>query len=149
MRLLCPWNFPGKNSGLGCHFLFQGIFQGPGIETASLAGGFKSEIRESTPYSNLCKGVNFELTVDGQVIVIMVKNLIERDISGGRMCGGTQVMRAPLPPPPSLCDPYHHCLIIPAVNGPPRDTHTALGAFLGYLQYPQWLFMERLIILIL
>ena len=25
-RLLCPWNFPGKNTGLGCHFLPQGIF---------------------------------------------------------------------------------------------------------------------------
>ena len=25
-RLLCPWNFPGMNTGLGCHFLFQGIF---------------------------------------------------------------------------------------------------------------------------
>ena len=25
-RLLCPWNGPGKNTGVGCHFLFQGIF---------------------------------------------------------------------------------------------------------------------------
>ena len=25
-RLLCPWNFPGKNTGVGCHFLLQGIF---------------------------------------------------------------------------------------------------------------------------
>ena len=25
-RLLCPWNFPGKNTGVGCHSLFQGIF---------------------------------------------------------------------------------------------------------------------------
>ena len=23
-RLLCPWSFPGKNTGVGCHFLFQG-----------------------------------------------------------------------------------------------------------------------------
>ena len=27
-RLLCPWNFPGKNTGLGCHFL--GIAKIPG-----------------------------------------------------------------------------------------------------------------------
>ena len=26
-RLLCPWNSPGKDPGVGCHFLFQGIFQ--------------------------------------------------------------------------------------------------------------------------
>ena len=25
-RLLCPWDFPGKNTGVGCHFLHQGIF---------------------------------------------------------------------------------------------------------------------------
>ena len=25
-RLLCPWGSPGKNTGLGCHALLQGIF---------------------------------------------------------------------------------------------------------------------------
>ena len=25
-RLLCPWNSPGKNNGVGCHSLLQGIF---------------------------------------------------------------------------------------------------------------------------
>ena len=25
-RLFCPWNFPGKNTGVGCPFLLQGIF---------------------------------------------------------------------------------------------------------------------------
>ena len=25
-RLLCPWDFLGKGSGVGCHFLLQGIF---------------------------------------------------------------------------------------------------------------------------
>ena len=25
-RLLCPWGFPGKNAGAGCHALLQGIF---------------------------------------------------------------------------------------------------------------------------
>ena len=25
-RLLCPWDFPGKKTGVGCHFLLQGIF---------------------------------------------------------------------------------------------------------------------------
>ena len=26
MRLFCPWNFPGKNTRIGFHFLLQGIF---------------------------------------------------------------------------------------------------------------------------
>ena len=25
-RPICPWDFPGKNTGVGCHFLLQGIF---------------------------------------------------------------------------------------------------------------------------
>ena len=25
-RLLCPWDFPGKNTGVGCHFLLQHNF---------------------------------------------------------------------------------------------------------------------------
>ena len=25
-RLFCPWNSPGKHTGVGCHFLLQGIF---------------------------------------------------------------------------------------------------------------------------
>ena len=29
-RLLCPWNFPGNNPGVGCHFLLQGIFLSQG-----------------------------------------------------------------------------------------------------------------------
>ena len=28
-RLLCPWDFPGKNPGVACHFLPQGIFPIP------------------------------------------------------------------------------------------------------------------------
>ena len=25
-RLLCPWDFPSRNTGVGCHFLLHGIF---------------------------------------------------------------------------------------------------------------------------
>ena len=35
VRLLCPWNSPGKNTGVGSHSLLQGIFptqrQNPGL----------------------------------------------------------------------------------------------------------------------
>ena len=30
IRPLCPWDSPGKNTGAGCHFLLQGIFQTQG-----------------------------------------------------------------------------------------------------------------------
>ena len=29
-RILCPWNFPSKNTGVGCHFLLQGSFHTQG-----------------------------------------------------------------------------------------------------------------------
>ena len=35
-RLLCPWNFPGKNTGVGCHFLLQGIFPTQGLNPGLL-----------------------------------------------------------------------------------------------------------------
>ena len=35
-RLLCPWDSPGKNTGVGCHFQLQRIFPTQGFEPASL-----------------------------------------------------------------------------------------------------------------
>ena len=45
IRILCPWNFPGKNTGGSCHFLLQGIFLTQGLNPCllkphALAGGF-------------------------------------------------------------------------------------------------------------
>ena len=30
-RLPCPWDFPGKNTAVGCHVLLQGIFPTQGL----------------------------------------------------------------------------------------------------------------------
>ena len=30
-RLLCPWDFSGRNTRVGCHFLLQGIFLTQGL----------------------------------------------------------------------------------------------------------------------
>ena len=34
--LLCPWNPPGKNAGVNCHFLLQGIFPTQGLDSGLL-----------------------------------------------------------------------------------------------------------------
>ena len=44
-QALCPWNFPGKNTGVGCHALLQGIFPTQGMNlclflSPALAVGF-------------------------------------------------------------------------------------------------------------
>ena len=31
-RFLCPWDSPGKNTGVGCHALLQGIFLTQGLK---------------------------------------------------------------------------------------------------------------------
>ena len=36
-RLLCPWDSPVRNTGVGCHALLQWIFLKPGIEPGSPA----------------------------------------------------------------------------------------------------------------
>ena len=35
-RLLCPWDFLGKNTGVGSHFLLQGIFLTQGSNPSPL-----------------------------------------------------------------------------------------------------------------
>ena len=35
-RLLCPWNFLGKNTGVGCRFLLWGIFPTQGLNSRLL-----------------------------------------------------------------------------------------------------------------
>ena len=35
-RLLCPWDSPGKNTGVGCHALLQGIFLTQGLNLCLL-----------------------------------------------------------------------------------------------------------------
>ena len=39
-RLLCPWNFPGKNTGVGYHLLLQGTYAGIKPVSLALAGKF-------------------------------------------------------------------------------------------------------------
>ena len=35
-RLLSPWNFSGMSTGVGCHFLLQGIFLTQGLNPGLL-----------------------------------------------------------------------------------------------------------------
>ena len=35
-RFLCPWTFPGRNIGMGCHSLLQGIFSTQGLNPGLL-----------------------------------------------------------------------------------------------------------------
>ena len=50
-RLLCPWNFPGKNTGVSCHVLLQRIFptQGWNLHLLSLLNWQVSSLALAPP----------------------------------------------------------------------------------------------------
>ena len=54
--LLCPWDSPGKNTGVGCHFLLQGIFLMLGSDPVSPAPQ-----ADSLPLSHLGSLTEFQL----------------------------------------------------------------------------------------
>ena len=55
-RLLCPWDSPGKSTGVGCHFLLQGIFQTRGWTWVSLiTGEFFTAEPPGEPVLYVCK----------------------------------------------------------------------------------------------
>ena len=50
-RLLCPWDSPGKNTGVGCNALLQGIVPSQGLNPGllhALAGVFFTTSTTST-----------------------------------------------------------------------------------------------------
>ena len=51
-RLLCPWHFPDKNTGVGCHFLLQGSAQ-PRDRTRISSVSFPALAGEFFAYINL------------------------------------------------------------------------------------------------
>ena len=57
-RLLCPWDFPGKNAGVCCHFLLQGIFLTQG----------------SNPGLLRCRQILYQLNYKGSDYTVEVTN---------------------------------------------------------------------------
>ena len=60
-RLLCPWDFPGKSTGVGCHFLLQNIslspFLGWGGGGKNTGVGCHSLLQEIFPTQGLNPGL--------------------------------------------------------------------------------------------
>ena len=58
-RLLCPWNLPGMNTGVGCQYcLLQENLPDPGVKPESLvspalAGGFFTTVTWEAPWSRV------------------------------------------------------------------------------------------------
>ena len=70
-RLLCPWESPGKNAGVSCHFLPQGVLSkgstrrgGPGQQGRVLITGW-------------CRKLNKELSLH----LLVIAGLLSRAVS--------------------------------------------------------------------
>ena len=63
-RLLCQWDSPGKNTGVGCHFILPGDFLNPGIEPRSPAlqvDSLPTELQGKLSISTLLLIISFVL----------------------------------------------------------------------------------------
>ena len=67
-RLLCPWDPPGKNTGVGCHFLLQGIFLEQGLNTEPHISCIGRQIlyHQGSPYFTLTTHLIFTTTPHGR-----------------------------------------------------------------------------------
>ena len=106
--VLCPCDFPGKNTGVGFHFLLQGTF--PGIEPASpVLGGkfFTTELRgKPLPFIN-CSDKNYwELLVKreawtnrenqrGHLLWVGLESLSSDPCKAPSLCSGLVVVTWP------------------------------------------------------
>ena len=64
-RFLCPWNSPGKNTGVGCHSVLQGIFPTQG----------------SNPGLPHCRRILYHLSHQGSLqwcVVVVVGGLVAK-----------------------------------------------------------------------
>ena len=52
-RFFCPWDFPGKNTGVGCYLLLQGIFLTQGSKLCLLSLLHWQEADDSLPMCHL------------------------------------------------------------------------------------------------
>ena len=66
IRFLCPWNFPGRNTGVGCHFLPQGIFSTQRWNPHLSHLGYWQE--DSLPLDSLQPGKPTSLRVEAKIL---------------------------------------------------------------------------------
>ena len=62
IRFFCPWNFAGKNTGMGCQFLLQGVFltQGSNPHLLHWQAGSLPLNHQGSPYICVCVCVYVE-----------------------------------------------------------------------------------------
>ena len=103
-RILCPWDSPGKNTGVGCHALLQGIFPTQGLNPClmfpALAGfPLSGPVEKSTVVSHLVflpKNLTVNLTKKKKKMLLTFVNCFTFSYKDCRQAEGRQ-QRSPCP----------------------------------------------------
>ena len=76
-RLLCLWDFPGKNTGLVCHFLLQGTFSTQGSNRSLLHWQADSLLlsHQGSPCDDIYKQKNYEDHSIKQIVWLLSSHL--------------------------------------------------------------------------
>ena len=86
-RLLCPWDFPGKNTGVGCHCLLQGTFPTQGLklhllhqQAGSLPLSHQGNCTPTVIHTHTHTHINIYLNGEGNVCVCIYISIYVYDI---------------------------------------------------------------------
>ena len=74
-RLLCPWDSPGKNTGVGCHALLQGIFLSQASPALARAFFTTSTTWEAPVHVGVC--INHLLRPSGKCLKCSAQNYLK------------------------------------------------------------------------
>ena len=117
--VLCPWDFPGRNIGVGCHSLLWGNLPSAGIEPRSLALQADSLLRPT-------RKVPLELRKGREGWSVFSRNKVLRSSTGSYCVSGSSVQFSSAAQLCStLCDPmYCHTPGLPVHHQLPEFTQT-------------------------
>ena len=90
-RLLCPWDSPGKNTGVGCHFLLPCMKVKSQSEVAQLCPSLSNPVECSLPGSSV-HGIFQARVLEWVAIAFSAKNLSYWE-NGGPIHGNMEVRR--------------------------------------------------------
>ena len=76
-RLLCPWNSPGKNTGVGCQSLLQGIFLTQGLNLGLL------HCRQILYYLSLQGSLTYNITIANKKRSYLIKSAAYKGLLRG------------------------------------------------------------------